>query len=323
MKKTILVDAKNLLYRAHFAFQGLQTTQGMPTSVLHGFATMILDVLQVVPNANVVIVWEGDMLYLNGKRVPSRPLWRKDLAPYYKANRKPNAKMEDATSQLPQLFKLLGLIGWPQLCIQQLEADDIIGVLANYLPKYGNSRAYIYSSDQDFYQLIGKSIHQLKPTKEGASLFLKEDVLESSGVLPTDYVRYKALAGDTSDNIKPLPGVGPKTALKLLADGVDASQPDWLNLPKSVRAKHPKLQKNWARIYEAYVLSYIPRRARYPYLPDTCMVELQKACDQIAGHHTNSQNSSRIKHRMSEFRHLCLEHELSSLAALAPHLIKE
>ncbi len=321
MNKTVLVDAKNLLYRAHFGFQGLETTEGSPTSVLHGFPSMLLDVLKVAPRANLVIVWEGDMLHKDGVRQPTKPLWRKVLAPYYKANRVPNPKMEQATDQLPSLFRMLDLMGWPQVCIPQLEADDVIGVLASYLAKLEGPSTYIYSSDHDFFQLVGKRTYQLKPSKEGATLVLKDDVLQTEGVLPKNYVRYKALAGDNSDNIKPLPGVGPKTALKYLADGLDASLPDWSYLPKEVRKKYPKLKDAWPLVHEAYILSYIPRRADYPYLPEVCTARLQSACETIATHPSRRIPTSEVKARQADFRKLCLEFELSSLAALGPQLI--
>lgn len=270
----VLVDAKNLLYRAHFGHQDLESKAGKPTSVIFGVPVMLLDLYKVFPDAAVIICWEGTMQYKKGVKQITKPVWRRTLAPSYKGNRKVDPAMERATEQIPALFEFLDIIGYPQVLIDQLEADDTIGVLAAKFRKQVDL-VVIYSKDQDFYQCLGKKVIQLLPAKDKARVIGPEHVLEVEGVQPKQFAMYRALSGDKGDNIKPVKGLGPKTAAKMIEAGVDPRLENFKEHPKAVQKAYPELLDSWAAIREAYILSLIPKRYDYPHFPEASQIALR------------------------------------------------
>jgi len=311
MRTVVIVDAKNLVYRAHFGHPDLATSTGQPTSILFGVPVMLLDIDKAVPQADVVVAWEGTMAFDKGNRVKTPPIWRKEYCDKYKANRVRDPKMERADSQLPELYRFLSIIGWPQLCVPALEADDVIGVLAHKLSKRSDvGTVIIYSKDQDFHQLLRPGLLQLIPSKDGAKIFGPQDVLQATGVTPKKFLSLRALAGDTSDNIKPLKGVGPKTALTMLEDGVDPRLETWAEHPKAVRRKYPKLEEAWPDVRKAYHLSKIPKQFSYPLFPLASQALLSKQVTPLLAD-TGRVMSRRVKNLlMSEFATFCREYEM-------------
>lgn len=204
-----------------------------------------------------MICWDGD----NASKS-----WRHDLCPDYKSNRKSSKdkpvpqEVKDIHKQIPILEKFFTNFGLTQFSVPKLEADDLIGVLATALRKT-HHRVLIYSTDRDFYQLIHGNVmvvRDLDKSKKGLEFTAKE-VKRDYGVLPKDWLRYRAFVGDKGDKIdKPIAGIGEKRVLELLARGVDASKskPD----PKWSDGQKLDLKQHWSKVRLAYHLSKIIRK---------------------------------------------------------------
>lgn len=150
----------------------------------------------------------------------------------YKANR--NMYATDASKnmkkialdQLDELMGILKTLGVPQFRVEELEGDDLIGILATHLLNEKLfSDVIVHSNDRDFYQLIPKGVRILT-SKEGVLNFVREEnIMKEFGVATIEWVKYRAIVGDDSDNIpNVLPGIGPVRGLKLLRCGIDASK---------------------------------------------------------------------------------------------------
>ncbi|MBF1999698.1 MAG: DNA polymerase I [Synechococcales cyanobacterium M58_A2018_015] len=213
--KLILVDGHSLAFRSYFAHAkgrdgGLRTSTGIPTSVSYGFLKSLLDTLEAEKPDYVAIAFDV-----------SDPTFRHEADDTYKAGR-PDAP-EDFIPDLRNLQELLVALNLPILTAPGYEADDIIGTLTRKATAAG-WQVKILSGDRDLFQLIDPngqtSVLYLSttfgrgtpPPKE----FGPEQVKEKMGILPSQIVDYKALCGDTSDNIPGVKGIGDKTAVNLL-----------------------------------------------------------------------------------------------------------
>lgn len=262
MKRPIvLVDAMNQLFRAHYAHAALTTQDGYPTGGIYGFLEALLTVQKHFPDhPDVVICWEGDTsLGVPGKH--TLPSWRKVIArSMYKANRVSSEETVRALAQLPRLYEILKVMGYLQVQVPQLEADDVIGVAAASLRHdISAGSVYIFSGDQDYYQCCESDRVQVLHPKQGKLVLVDaRSVLLDHGVPVDQWAKFKALAGDTTDNYKALKGVGPKGAAKLLKAGVDPSLPHFHMLPASVQTAHKHLEPHWEKVYLCYRLAKIP-----------------------------------------------------------------
>lgn len=255
----VFFDLSNLVYRAHYAHSGLETADGRPTSVLFGVPSMILTLLEIAGGAKVVFCFDAG--YPNGTQARS---FRYDILPEYKGNRKKDADRERATSQLPELYRFLQIAKFPTLACPRLEADDLIGIGTRFVRDKLNGHSYICSGDQDLFQLLSKRCHALRPMKEGGyEIYTALDLFSDTGIRASEWSRYKALAGDASDNIKAIPKVGPVKAKKLLKDGIDPSKADFRRLSDRGRSAHPELRATWTHIHNCFRATYIPRTADY------------------------------------------------------------
>ena len=202
MEKLILIDGNSLLNRAFYALPPLINEEGMPTGAVFGFATMLFKIIaEYKPDYICVAI---DM---------PGPTFRHKLYPEYKATRR---KMPDELAvQIPLLKEMLDAMGITAVGIQGFEADDVIGTLSKRYPVL----TYIVTGDRDCLQLIDDNTIVLL-TKKGISevaVMDRENLASAMGLAPSQIIDYKALAGDSSDNIPGVPGVGDKTALGLLA----------------------------------------------------------------------------------------------------------
>lgn len=225
MKELIIVDGHALAYRAYFAMirNPLINSKGMNTSAIYGFVGYILRLINLYRDSKFVITFDskGDT-------------FRKDMYSEYKSNRKPMP--DDLREQMPYLDTFIQYLGLPILKKDGLEADDIIASLAIW----GSQNGYavkIVSKDKDLMQLIDDSIHQLTPENGGKfTEYDREKVKEKMGVYPDRVADLLAMMGDSADNVPGLPGVGPKTAIKILeaAGSVPAliENPDKAGTPK-------------------------------------------------------------------------------------------
>ncbi len=204
-KNLFIIDGHALAYRAYYAMfrNPLTNSEGQPTSAVYGLANYILRLLQRPECSHMVIVFDA--------KVPS---FRKDIYEEYKANR--SEMPDDMKSQMPLLFDLVKCLNIPHFVKEGFEADDIIAFLAKKAEAEGFDVSLI-TKDKDLMQLISKSVRMLAPETGGKYTEFKEAEVENKmGVPPVKVLDLLALMGDSSDNIPGLPGVGPKTAIKII-----------------------------------------------------------------------------------------------------------
>jgi DNA polymerase I len=218
-KTLLLVDGHSLAYRMHFALErtNMRTADQRPTWAIYGFFNILLSLIKKLrPDAVVVSFDIG------------RVTFRNDLYPEYKAHRE--SMPEDMRSQMQAVRDGVILFGIPIFERENYEADDVIGTLAHRAAREG-FRVRILTGDQDAFQLVDDgnpsqehgpgSIEVLLPPRqprEEMKTYNRQAVFEKWGVYPEQVVDFKGLKGDTSDNIPGVPGIGDKTAAKLLAE---------------------------------------------------------------------------------------------------------
>ena len=208
--KLYVIDGNSLLFRAYFAtsFTGniMRTKDGFPTNAIFGFSNMITKIVSSLDDDDDRII----VCFDTGKKT-----FRHQQFPEYKAQRKETD--EDLIVQLPlarELLKAMGIFYYEE---EGFEADDIAGSIAKLASK-NKINTYCYTSDKDYLQLIDDFI-TIKMVRKGLTDI--EDMTYSSlkekmGLTPEQIKDYKGLMGDPSDNLKGIPGVGEKTAVKLL-----------------------------------------------------------------------------------------------------------
>src|SRR6185436_11768134 len=203
----VLVDVMNLVFRSHFAFSGL-SSEGKPTGVIYGILKSIADLRDNV-SKRIVFVWDHGIPVLGAEKPRN---WRDEMMKGYKGTRKQDPEVRKLVfPQLLSCSQLIKALGYSNESIMGLEADDLIGLLA------ANTKddVLIYSTDQDFYQLLNSKVRILVPKKDkGVFRIVTAADVEAGGVAPSRWAEYLALGGDKSDNIKPMRGMGPKTAIK-------------------------------------------------------------------------------------------------------------
>jgi DNA polymerase I len=204
----VLVDGSALVYRAHYAFAGrpLTAPSGETTSVAFGFCSAVLSLLEVRRPERLAIVFDR-----------KAPTFRHAMYPAYKAQRKPMPP--ELAEQLPRLHELLLAWGLPVLGQDGVEADDVLATLAARAAARGEA-AWLYSGDKDFLQLLDEHVAILKPGKRGDEMteVTADTVRQEYGLEPVALIDVFALSGDKADNIPGAPGVGEKTALKLIQE---------------------------------------------------------------------------------------------------------
>jgi len=208
--RLFLIDAYALIYRAFFAFihRPLTNSRGENTSAPFGFANFLLNIREEQRPDYLAIVFDKGMSS------------REEIYPEYKATRE---KMPDElAASLPRIREMVEGFHDPVVEVDGYEADDVIGTLALKARDAG-LEAVIVSGDKDLYQLVGPGVYLLNPGRGGPTGVEAEwvDVAAATdkfGIPPEKIPDYLALVGDTSDNVPGAPGVGPKTAVKLLEE---------------------------------------------------------------------------------------------------------
>jgi len=204
----LLVDGHSLAYRAFYGIPELTTRAGVPVNAVFGFWRTLVKLLRSYPSAFVSVVFDAP-----------GPTFRHELYPDYKATRKPMP--EELHSQFPLLERMLDALGIPVFSIGGVEADDVLASIA-VRAAAGGLRCLIATSDKDMAQVVSDRVFLLRPTGRGSSateLLLDRDGVEATfGVPPERIVDLLALVGDSSDNVPGVPGVGQKTATKLLTE---------------------------------------------------------------------------------------------------------
>lgn len=197
----VLVDGSSYLFRAFHALPPFTTSAGEPTGAIFGVLNMLYKLLDDYKPEHVAVVFDAP-----GKT------FRDDLYAAYKANRPPMP--DDLRVQIEPLIEAVEAIGLPVLRVEGVEADDVIGTLARRAAERGLPTV-ISTSDKDMAQLVDEHVSLVNTMSE--TRLDREGVRERFGVTPEQIVDYLALVGDASDNIPGVPGVGPKTAAKWLA----------------------------------------------------------------------------------------------------------
>ena len=207
-KKLFLLDAYALIYRAYYAFitNPMTNSKGLHTSTVFGFALTLEEILRKENPSHIAVVFD-----------PPGPTFRKEMFADYKANRE--AMPEDIESSIPYIKTLIEGFNIPILEQPGYEADDVIGTIAKKAEKEGYI-VYMMTPDKDFAQLVSDRIFMYKPGRAGAppEILGPGEVREKFLVEhPSQVIDILALWGDTSDNIPGVPGIGEKTAKKLIS----------------------------------------------------------------------------------------------------------
>ena len=197
-----LVDGSNYLYRAFYAIPALTNSKGFPTNAIYGFTNMLLKLLRDIRPDYIVIAFD-----VKG------PTTRHEEFTDYKATRKPMP--DDLSPQIPFIKDIIRGFSIPVIEKQGTEADDIIGVLSEQASTKG-WRTVIVSGDKDLMQLVNENVTMVDTMKD--KTYDIAAVKERFGVAPDKVVEILGLMGDTSDNIPGVPGVGPKTAQRLIEE---------------------------------------------------------------------------------------------------------
>jgi len=197
-----LIDGSSYIYRAYYAIRHLSSPKGFPTNALYGFTQMLLKVLKDRKPDHVAVVFDL-----------GRKTFRTELYPEYKANR--SAMPDDLVPQIAPIKEMVRAFNIPVLEKQGFEADDIIGTIARECEKAGMA-VVVVTGDKDLMQIVTANVTLLDTMKDQISGI--PEVLERFGVEPERVVEILGLAGDTSDNIPGVPGIGEKTALKLIQE---------------------------------------------------------------------------------------------------------
>ena len=203
MNKLLLVDGSALLHRAYHAYPPFKTKTGEIVGAVYGVASILISALEQEKPTHVMVAWD----------LP-KPTFRHIKYVGYKAQR-PKADSE-MVEQIPMVKEVIETMGVVQLAREEYEADDIIGTLSKL--SSSDNEVVILTGDQDTMQLVNDNVRILTPAK-GANppvLYGPEQVLAKYGVRPDQIVDYKAMIGDSSDNIPGVAGIGPKSAATLL-----------------------------------------------------------------------------------------------------------
>lgn len=206
MKRLVVIDGKSVFYRAYFAMPPFSLKDGTPTNAVFGFASIAVEIIKQLEPDYVAVAWD-----IKGTSIAKR----KEVLPQYKATRKPAPP--DFHAQVPLLRELLDAFSWPLYEVENYEADDIMGTFSKVAGKKGMETCLV-SGDYDMLQLIDEHT-RVFITKKGGTDLHEFDIAEFEAkynVKHEQFVDYKALVGDTSDNIPGVRKVGPIAAQKLL-----------------------------------------------------------------------------------------------------------
>lgn len=205
MERLLILDSNSLLNRAFYAIPPLTNSEGIHTNAVYGFTNMLFKMKEEIKPDYIVAAFDR-----------KAPTFRHKEYEDYKAGRK---KMPpELGEQFPLVKEVLNLLAVNIYEIDGFEADDIIGTLAQFAEKNG-IEVFIVTGDRDALQLASDNI-KVVITKKGVTetaVYNKEAFIEEFGVTPTQYIDVKGLMGDKSDNIPGVPGVGERTAFKLIS----------------------------------------------------------------------------------------------------------
>jgi len=251
LSSILIIDGLNTFLRSFTMINHLNS-DGHHIGGLTGFLKSIGYAIRMSDPTKVVVIFDG----VGGSNA------RRNLYPEYKANRNSSRitnhnifsskdeESESINNQISRLIQYLQCLPVTVISIDGLEADDIIGYLANKFQIHDETqKVTIMSADKDFLQLVSDKIHCYSPTKK--KIYTPKDVLEEFGVSSNNFLNYKILMGDTSDNIPGITGLGPKKLLKLFPELMSNTK---VELDEIISSSADKIDEN--KLY----LSVVERR---------------------------------------------------------------
>ncbi|MBQ7319327.1 MAG: DNA polymerase I [Clostridia bacterium] len=251
VKKILAVDGNSIVNRAFYGIRALTTRDGTPTNAIYGMINIITKQWEVVRPDFAVMAFDL-----------KAPTFRHEMYTEYKAGRRPAPP--ELIAQFPLAKECAGVLGFHVLERKGYEADDILGTVARMAEENG-AECYILTGDRDALQLISPRVHVLLATNTETLDFDEQTFFEKYGVASSQFVDVKALMGDSSDNIPGVPGIGEKTALKLIAehgslDGVYATLETAKHTPSVLKKltegrESAYLSQKLARIFREVPLS--------------------------------------------------------------------
>lgn len=246
MKKILVIDGNSILNRAFYGIRPLKTKDGLFTNAIYGMVTMVERYLSMCTPDYFAVAF--DM---------KKPTFRHAFSADYKANR--HGMPEELAMQLEPAKECLRAMGALVLTAEGFEADDILGTLAA-MGEDADMMTYVATGDRDSLQLISDKTNVVLATNTEPLLFDTEAFIEKYGVRPEQFVDVKALMGDSSDNIPGVPGIGEKTALKLIAEygSLDGIYDD-LESKKLTKGTITKLADGKKSAYDSQFLARIKR----------------------------------------------------------------
>lgn len=205
-EKMLILDGHSLMYRAFYAMPNLSNSEGLFTGAIYGFSNMLFKMIDEIEPDYIVATFDR-----------SKPTFRHESFEEYKAGRK--TMPDELRMQFPIVKDMLNKMAINIFELDGFEADDLIGTLATYVEKEG-MEVYIVTGDKDALQLATENI-KVVINKKGVTekeIYDEKRMIEEYGVTPEEFIDVKGLMGDKSDNIPGVPGIGEKTAFKLIKE---------------------------------------------------------------------------------------------------------
>lgn len=259
--RIMLIDGNSLLYRAFYALPLLHTREGVYTNAVYGFLTMFNRVMAQEQPTHIVVAFDK-----------ARESFRNNLFADYKANR--SAAPDELAGQFALIREVLSALNVAYIELEGFEADDIIGTLSR-LAEARDMETLIVTGDGDELQLVSETV-QVLMTKKGITEIERYDpakVQEKWEVAPDRLIEIKALMGDSSDNIPGVPGIGAKTAIKLIKEYGNLENV-YANLAEIKGAKlKEKLVQNSQLAFLSRELATIERQIEMNFSPDDYTVK--------------------------------------------------
>ncbi len=253
MNKLLLFDGNALMHRAYHALPPLTTKKGEPINAVYGLTSMLLRVITDHSPTHIAFAFDRP-----------EPTFRKEIHKEYQAQR---PEMEDELAgQFEKVYQVLSAMGIPVYSKAGFEADDVIGTVAKIASEETRNKTQetkideviIVTGDRDMLQLVDNETELLMPGRglSDSKLYGESETIERMGVAPSQIVDLKALMGDASDNYKGVPGVGPKTAIKLIED-YKTLENIYRNIDKLPSNVAVKLRENRESADMSYMLAKI------------------------------------------------------------------
>ncbi len=259
MEKLLIVDGSNLLFQMFYGMPArIVNSKGRPIQGTLGFIGALLKMLRLLQPTHLLVVFDGEC------RNP-----RKDMDSDYKANRPDYSQLpEEQTpfSQLPDIYEALDLLGICHAETTDCEADDWIAGYARHLS--GMMDVVIASQDSDFFQLISHSVTVFRYRGKCSTVCDAEYLIHRYGIRPKQYAAFKAMVGDSADNIRGADKIGVKTAAALLREFGDL--PSVIARAEQIRkpSVRDSVLRNADRLIHNYDLIYLEGASELPFAPD-------------------------------------------------------